>query len=178
MKYEMFTKRKVFIYFVGSWHAAYRLHPRILPDLRNLSNLGHTKLYPRFCPTLYNQRPTQVRKTSGQWPTTTREGRTARQLAIAEKENTRTAAELISARGRRERGTWICEQLYVQGKWEYLMALSPLVSWLSRTLYCHSHHGKQILMPLLRFFHFHKMFLLRGGRGKKYKMDMISPHCR
>ena len=49
----------------------------------------------------YNQRPTQVRKTSGQWPTTTREGRTARQLAIAEKEKTRTAAELISGRGRR-----------------------------------------------------------------------------
>ena len=49
----------------------------------------------------YNQRPTQVRKTSGQWPSTTCEGRTARQLAIAEKEKTRTAAELISGRGRR-----------------------------------------------------------------------------
>ena len=52
MKYEMFTKRKVFIYFVGSLHAAYRLHPRILPDLRNLVKLGHAKLYPRFCLTL------------------------------------------------------------------------------------------------------------------------------
>ena len=53
MKYEMFTKHKVFIYFVGSLHAPYRLHPRILPDLRNLVKLGHTKLYPRFCWTLY-----------------------------------------------------------------------------------------------------------------------------
>ena len=53
MKNEMFTKHKVFFYFVGSWHAAYRLHPRILPDLRNLAELGHAKLYPRFCWTLY-----------------------------------------------------------------------------------------------------------------------------
>ena len=56
MKYEMFTKRKVFFYFVGSWHAAYRLHPRILPDLRNLAKLAHTKLYPRFCWTLYKRK--------------------------------------------------------------------------------------------------------------------------
>ena len=53
MKYEMFTKRKVFFYLVGSWHAPYRLHPRILPDLRNLAKLGHAKLYPTFCWTLY-----------------------------------------------------------------------------------------------------------------------------
>ena len=52
MKYEMFTKRKMFFYFVGSWHAPYRLHPRILPDLRNLAKLGHAKLYPTFCWTL------------------------------------------------------------------------------------------------------------------------------
>ena len=53
MKYEMFTKHKIFFYFVGSWYSAYRLHPRILPDLRNLAKLGHPKLYPRFCWTLY-----------------------------------------------------------------------------------------------------------------------------
>ena len=53
MKYEMFTKHMVLFYFVSSWHAAYRLHPRILPDLRNLAKLGHAKLYLRFCPTLY-----------------------------------------------------------------------------------------------------------------------------
>ena len=41
MKYEMFTKHGVVLYIVGSWHAAYRLHPRTLPDLRNLAQLGH-----------------------------------------------------------------------------------------------------------------------------------------
>ena len=49
----MFTKHKVLFYFVSSWHAAYRLHPKILPDLRNLAKLGHAKLYPTFCLTLY-----------------------------------------------------------------------------------------------------------------------------
>ena len=53
MKYEMFTKEKLFSYLVGSWHAAYHLHSRTLPDLRNLAQLGHTKLYPKFCWTLY-----------------------------------------------------------------------------------------------------------------------------
>ena len=49
----MFTKHKVFFYFMGNWHAAYRLHPRILPDLRNFAKLGHINLYPRFCWALY-----------------------------------------------------------------------------------------------------------------------------
>ena len=53
MKMKCFQNVRCFFYFVGSWHAAYRLHPRILPDLRNLAKLGHAKLYPRFCWTLY-----------------------------------------------------------------------------------------------------------------------------
>ena len=52
MKYEMFTKRKVFFIW---WAAAYCLHPRTLHDLRNLAQLGHAKLYPRFCGTLYTK---------------------------------------------------------------------------------------------------------------------------
>ena len=57
-----------------------------------------------------------MRKTSGQWPTTTREGRTARQLAIAEKEKTRTAAELIIGRGRAERGNMNMRAVVCPGK--------------------------------------------------------------